>query len=520
VYRASSRIGCSLDTESRAEAMMETDPKLRSLGPYRLIRRLGSGGMGEVWEAYREDRPEQRVALKSITVQDAPGRREARKLIDEAAIGAALRHPNIVLSHGHCTAGENVVLVMELLQGMNLSVLCPIPGEPLPIGFVAGIAVQALAGLDYAQSCLGPDKKPLAVVHRDIKRSNLLLTDDGVLKIIDFGIALARNIEVTQTSDHLRGSLPYLSPEQIRHEPLDGRSDLFSLSLVLHELLTGRRVFTQPDAASLLSAVLFQPIPTVCALRADVPVELGNALGWALNKERDRRPESAAALSRAIIEALPRGSIWGPRELAAFLRARKSQAPAGGAEAPQTQTNHPRLTPPALDPSRALTHTPKRRVWIWATAGAAAFTALGAFGAVAVISLLSADRTEARLEPAVSDRVVDRRPAEPHEVPTTTRSAASPKPVGMAQPEQGPKRAAPRKHDAPPARADGWITIDSSPRWARIKLDGREIGPTPVFRVPVSPGSHVVEAVDADGSVQRQLIRVGSGAGQKLLIHW
>jgi serine/threonine-protein kinase len=291
----------------------------QAFGSYRLIRQIAKGGMGEVWEAYHAQRPDERVALKTLHPDEEGDRTLLTKFLDEARIGATLQHPNIVRTLDLGIEGSRLFLVMELLRGYTLAQLCPIPGEKMPLGMVVGVGLQVLAGLEHAQNAVTPNGTRLSVVHRDLKRSNLLLTDSGIVKIIDFGIAVSSTSTSTRTGS-LRGSLPYLSPEQVRNEAVDGRSDLFSLGLMLHELLTGRRVFDQENEAAVLSAILWGPIPPVRSRREDVPPALEEAISWALQKPVAERPRTPRALAESLAKALPPGEVYGADQLAIWAR--------------------------------------------------------------------------------------------------------------------------------------------------------------------------------------------------------
>jgi serine/threonine-protein kinase len=289
-----------------------------SIGPYLVTRTIGTGGMGRVFEVRHSTRTRERYALK--TLRNEEDERVLSKFLKEARLGAILDHPNVVRTLEVGRDRDRVFIVMELLEGETLSALCPIPGEPLPEGMVVAVALQILAGLEHAHQAEGPDGKMLGIVHRDIKRSNLFLTEQGVVKLIDFGVA--RDLDSTRSTG-LTGTLPYLAPEQIRGEQVDPRSDLFSLGLVLHEMLTGRRVFNQKNEATILSAILWLPIPAPSSIRPDVSPALNDALRAALEKDPSQRPPSAAALAALLRQSLPAEAIWSNEQLAHWLQARR-----------------------------------------------------------------------------------------------------------------------------------------------------------------------------------------------------
>ena len=276
-----------------------------SLGRYRLLERLARGGQGEVWLADSVLEPGRRVAVKTLLTED-----DRARLLAEARIGASLRsHPNVVRTLDVGLEDERLFLVMELLEGRTLAQLER--GTRLPCEAAVGIAVQVLAALEHLQDA--------RLVHRDLKPSNLFVTREGVVKLIDFGLAHAggATAETTATGT-IRGTVSYLSPEQARNERPDHKSDVFSLGVVLHELLTGRRLFSQETVAAQLSAILFGSVPPVASVRSDVPAALDAAVGRALARDAAARP-GPRELQRLLRAAIAPAEPWSPTDLAAWL---------------------------------------------------------------------------------------------------------------------------------------------------------------------------------------------------------
>lgn len=274
-----------------------------SLGRYTVERLLGSGAMGEVHLA-RDPRIDRRVALKTLRVATVrPGEMEAmsERLLREARAAGRLIHPHIVTLFD---AGEDdglLYLAFEYVPGSDLAERLK-AGPPLPLGEALRIAGETCQGLDHAHR--------QGIVHRDVKPSNLMLTADGRVKISDFGIAkLAGEAHELTVSGTVMGSPYYLSPEQVRGEALDGRSDLFSLGILLYEMIAGRRPFEGETLTTLVYQILHQNPPALPPLRSGLAPAVPQLLGWFLAKDRDRRVPDARTAGEALAglaAALPR----------------------------------------------------------------------------------------------------------------------------------------------------------------------------------------------------------------------
>ncbi|MFJ4184809.1 serine/threonine-protein kinase [Kitasatospora sp. NPDC089509] len=267
------------------------------VGRYRLVRQLGQGGMGQVWQAQDEtlDRP---VAVKVISLLTGGGSRgdEARaRFLREARLTARLQHPNIVTIHdlGEYGAGEDRVpfLVMELVRGEGLDTLMRRGAATLTDAARWGEQIaHALAGAHDA-----------GIMHRDIKPSNILITPAGTAKVLDFGIA--RAVDPTDTrlteSGFIVGTPPYMAPEQARGFP-EPRSDLYALGCILFELITGRLPFQAPDTLGYLSAHLTQEPPVPSSLSIGIPSAWDDLVLRLLAKKPEQRYPNATDLSKAL----------------------------------------------------------------------------------------------------------------------------------------------------------------------------------------------------------------------------
>ncbi len=240
---------------------MASDPELinQTLGHYRIVEEIGAGGMGVVYRA-KDEQLDRDVALKVLpsgTITDESARKQFRK---EALALAKLNHPNIATVFEFSTQNNVDFLAMELIPGQPLSE--KLRRGPLPSQQIVRLATQLSEGLSAAHE--------QGVIHRDLKPGNLFITPDGRLKILDFGLAkrmpLATSsditLSVTVDTGTVSGTLPYMSPEQLRGMPVDPRSDIFAAGAVLYEMATGRRAFNEKQSAEVIGAILHQsPAP-------------------------------------------------------------------------------------------------------------------------------------------------------------------------------------------------------------------------------------------------------------------
>ncbi len=268
---------------------------LDRIGKYQVRKLLGRGATGSVYLA-TDPFSMTDVAVK---VLDSPAadpeeaRRQTRFFQNESSLAGKLRHPHIV---SILDAGVDVVdgqelryLVMEVLKGTSLAPLCE-PSELLPPARVAQIAYKCCRALEYANS--------VGVVHRDIKPANIMITDDYDIKVADFGAAQVSKAEVTQVSGV--GSPAYMSPEQIRGEEIDFRSDMFSLGAVIYHMLTGYKPFSGGTAFELMEAILQAEPPPPSELRQGLPPEFDAIVRRALGKTRDSRYASWEEFAQAL----------------------------------------------------------------------------------------------------------------------------------------------------------------------------------------------------------------------------
>ena len=272
---------------------------------YELMGRLGLGGMAELYlaRAVGIGDFEKVVVLKRILESRAHDPDFVRMFEDEARVAATLEHPNIVTTHDIGRDGDDVFFTMEYLHGENVKRILGAAkrvGEPVPIELALQIAIGCAAGLHHAHEQRAYSGEPLDIVHRDVSPSNIIVTYQSGVKLIDFGIAKAASAKHITEVGVVKGKASYMSPEQCRGEALDRRSDVFSLGIALYELLTMERPFTAPEPLAVLAKIVNEePVPPT-KLRPGIPDQLERVVMRALAKRADDRYVTAFALQEDL----------------------------------------------------------------------------------------------------------------------------------------------------------------------------------------------------------------------------
>ncbi|HEX8705280.1 MAG TPA: protein kinase, partial [Myxococcaceae bacterium] len=280
----------------------------RRISKYEILTRLSVGGMAELFLAYTSGPGGFRkfVALKQI-LPDVKSVEFVKMFLDEARITAAFSHANIGQVFDLGEEDGELYLAMEFLAGQNLEQLMKASnklGEPLPPGFAARVIRDVCLGLHYAHHFVDPTGKAVAIVHRDMSPRNVMVTYDGGVKVIDFGIAKAKGRLGRTAVGMVKGTGGYMSPEQVRNRELDGRSDLFSSGVLLYEMLTGRRLFNAAGDAAMMLQIVEGEIPLPRSVNPNIPEALEAVVMKALARELPKRFASGREMAKAIEQAM------------------------------------------------------------------------------------------------------------------------------------------------------------------------------------------------------------------------
>ncbi|MBN2360507.1 MAG: serine/threonine protein kinase [Deltaproteobacteria bacterium] len=436
-----------------------------TLGRYTLLYELAAGGMATLYLA-RVLGPggfQKLVAIKRIHSHLARERSFVESFLDEARLAASIQHPNVAQIFELGQVNRQFFIVMEYVEGESLGSFAMAhlaalrklqQPRQMPIRECTAVVAEAAAGLHAAHELCGADGQMLGVVHRDVSPQNILLTYSGHVKLVDFGVAKARGgIHVT-TDNTLKGKLSYMSPEQVRAEDLDRRSDIFSLGIVLFEVTTGHRLFRHKVDVEVLAKILRGEVPPPTRLARDYPAALEKVVLRALAQDREQRYATAEEMRRALQKVLlDLGPPVEADEIAAMMRRTfperiefkkrlRESCMSGTAPSPDLADA---LTAGGITDVSSTTHTPRpgaglpRRPLLLAAGGVLAIAAVAGIAAWFL------------------------RP---------------PPPVAVA----------------PPVATTSVVRLVSRPAGATILFDGQSLGPAPVSIGEVAVGPHTIAA--------------------------
>ena len=286
---------------------MDGSTEPTQLGRYQLLKRLTSGAMAELILARSTGMQafERYVVIKRIHPTLSRDQRFVKMFLDEARLAASLHHQNIVQVQDVGEDQGNYFFAMEYVHGEDLRKLhakARDRKEQIPLEVIISIIMAAAAGLHHAHEQRGPNLEPLDLVHRDVSLANILVGYDGSVKLLDFGLAKAQMRSVQTRTGTLKGKAEYMSPEQCMGRPLDRRSDVFSLGVVLYELVTTRRLFRAANDFLSMSAIVSTDVPPPSEHRRNLPPGFDEIVMRALAKTRESRYPSAEAMRGALEE--------------------------------------------------------------------------------------------------------------------------------------------------------------------------------------------------------------------------
>jgi len=508
-------------------------PPSISFGKYELFASLGRGGMADVYlSVARGPLGFNKLAVvKRLRQSLADEPTFLRMFLDEAQVAARLNHPNIVHTYEVGEHNAAYFIAMEYLEGQSLNKVIRESLKrkaPLEESFCARVVADALNGLAHAHNLKDYDGTPLTIIHRDVSPHNIFVTYDGHTKLCDFGIAKAALSSTETEVGVLKGKVAYMSPEQATGAPVDQRSDVFSMGIVLWELLSGVRLMNGDSAANTLKKLANDAIPRVSERRKVNP-ELDAIVAKALEKERDARFATAGemhdALEKVLLRSPCRQSDVGRHMSALFHRvkeeaerqvqkhmailkeaeARRDVLPLTSEALRKLELSAPNGSGPLIRLNDTLGHSgsfmgtfprgpvaavplqdPRRSSVVpWAIA-------LVLLGVVAVSAVVVAVRAGPSSPAPVAT------PATPKPLVLPTPSASV---VGSTPPEadasiafHAPSVARPQAlnpSSSSETKRQGFLTFDTYP-WTNVSEGGRPLGVTPLNRVPLSAGPHTL----------------------------
>jgi serine/threonine-protein kinase len=501
----------------------------QQIGKYELVRKIAVGGMAEVYLA-RAAGPmgfEKTLVLKRILPYLAEDPQFVGMFLGEAKLAAQLNHPNLVQIFDFGEAEGAYFIAMEYIDGPNLRALTRRAldlGRLIDPPIAAKIISLACEGLAYAHEFSDPRTgQPMGLIHRDISPDNILLSRTGAVKVVDFGIAKAVGQGPQTRTGTLKGKLAYMSPEQLKARPLDLRADVFSLGMVLYELVSGARPFDAESEIGMMQAIVYEPLIPVVQRRPDTPLPLQQVLDRALAKDREQRYRSCREMQADLEQyVVGTGQPVGGYQLSQLVAA--LAAPAAGNQPSPRPVRTPGGVPPLATPlpepegprtqvDRPAPQPPRRRAPVAAVLGAAVLLGAGA-GVAVYLSGRSEGETAPPPPPAVAALPVEAAP------PAPAAPVPAPEPQPHPEPQPEPPPAAAPEPPAPPASATGKrsraqkpprtaaasapvktpaelssLTVESAPP-GQVKVNGRSYGQSPVKVQNLPPGDVKIEVFD------------------------
>ncbi len=500
-------------------------PVTTTLGKYTLVRKLATGGMAEVFLA-RIDGPmgfAKKCVVKRILPHFNDDPRFIEMFLGEARLAAELNHPNLVQIFDFGEANGQYYLAMEFIDGPNVRVLNQATRRlhgAMDFALAARIIFLAAEGLHFAHELRNEQGEFLNLVHRDISPDNILVSRNGGVKVVDFGIAKASSQPHLTKSGMINGKMAYMPPEQLAREPLDRRADLFALGIVLYELITGGMPFDATSEVSIIQAIMSQqPLERATVYRPDCPPMLEAIVNRCLEKDREKRYPSCRELQADLEKFIQStGQSVGTREVAMLVEESIEKepesksgevVPSGGLDrtvpsaksAERRQADQPATAPGTGGGTTGLSSTALREVESSRGAPPKNYTPIVVGLAIAVVGLATAAYFAFKTPPPAPQPPPSKPVAivEPPPVVVPDAAVAVAEPLDASVPE-APDAGEPEPIDAgskvvvAPAKS-GKLNFRIRP-YATVFLDDKLLGDTPLPPQTVPVGKHRVRLVN------------------------
>lgn len=483
----------AVDTRRERPDLM---PSVGHIGRYALKFAIGEGGLGTVYAAH-DPLLSRLIAIKTLHVDLAEQDREQFNalFLNEAKAAGSLNHPNIVTVYDAGTSAQGTYIAMELLKGKDLRQLLSVGWRPTPVQ--SALVMRRVAdALSYAHH--------KGVIHRDIKPANIFMVGRAQPRVLDFGIARIRQVEsLTKDDEQSRfqeivgGSPYYMAPEQVRHESVDRRVDVYAMGVVLFELLTGRRAFSGSSLDEIADAVLNKPVPLAHEVNPDVPKALSEIAARAMSRDLSQRTRSARVLSQELRDWLDESKA---------NRLTDAALTSTHVDDIQGQPWFKRL--PKWAPVAALAGVAVLSVGIWsAVRGHANQPVIEP--AVASVGALPVKPIAATMVPPPVVQQAASAPVMAPVVPAASEMASTPAVPSSPSMIETPKSDV---VEGPP----GQVNLAVSP-WGEVQVDGRHVGVTPpLTQLNLPPGKHTIAISNGDAPVYKKVITVRSGRSYAL----
>lgn len=509
-------------------------------GRYELLELLATGGMAEIYRAQLRsaEGTTKELVIKRVLPHLTQNRQFIEMFIDEARISLPLTHGNIVQVFEFGQEGDDYFLAMEYVRGRNLETIIDRlreRNEVMPVQVALYIAVEVAKGLDYAHRFRDSRDLPTGIIHRDISPQNILVGFHGEIKLTDFGIAKARSRIHATSQGIIRGKAAYLSPEQAECQELDGRSDQFSLGVVLFELLTGRRAFEGINEIDTLQRVRSAETPPPSRLRLEIKPDLDQVVQRMLARDRASRFDTCGnlhlELARILREIDPTFSDtalaeWMRQLFEQELDSSTNKGNVGEQLREQLGKHQPDLDQTQLSTGEILNlgtlelrpNPPRQKrnvLWLMPL-GLALMLALVAIG-LALKEPDSVANTDAGLDIGGGGAAgASEKSGAQAETDGTPGNGGAPATEPIVVPPPTETNSGTTSASRPQL---GYLNLNASP-WALVDIDGLKLQKeTPLFKVPVRPGKHRLHFFNPELKIERVVwITVRSGQAQTVTV--